>query len=502
MRTLFITCLLLSGCSGASSQRAPDAGPRLNDAQVSMDASRAPTPADGGDAQAPWDFAMPCQNEAADLDVAPSATELGQAAGSVLRCVRGPRLENADVDRLARSSGYTGRALKSAISVSWLIYRTERGTEPPSPGFGSAVVLWPTTPRATELPVIVVGHGTVGLAPSCPPSRETPDAEETYLAELGYALAGDGYRVILPDFAGYAAFGAQGNPPPGYHAAVDEAKSMLDAARALRSLEPAGFSKQVVLMGHSQGGHAALSALAYHADYGSGGELAAVVAYAPSWFPMTSFPAMLALANSFPLPEEANSVAASVWYHYSNAELLDGPGAGVLLFAPKQRDAIRAFFERECDPDALSKLGKNIGDLFDPSFTSDVAPFAGLGVPCLSSRCATWMARYKADRPHLKNEAKSVPLLVLHGDADDWIPPERAKCGFDRLAADGANTTLCIVKGAKHDPLVGMRSEYVSDWIAWHTLGAKDPGTCGFGLGALVDEQGQPAVCSALPPND
>jgi alpha-beta hydrolase superfamily lysophospholipase len=313
---------------------------------------------------------------------------------------------------------------------------------------------------------------------------------------------GAGYAVILPDFAGYAAYGSENNPPPSYHASEDLAKSVLDSARALRSLEPSLFSPQVVLMGHSMGGHAALSALAMHASYGSGGELAAVVTYAPSWFPMTSFAGMIALASSFPLPEEANSVAASVWYHYSHAELLDGPGTGPLLFAADKRDAMRAFFEQSCDPAALADLGANIGELFDPGFATEVAYFAGAGLPCITERCTTWTERYAADRPHLTGAAKTVPILLVHGDEDDWIPPERATCGFDRLEADGANVTFCIVPGAKHDPVVGMQAEYVNRWIAKHTLGEPDPGTCGLPRDALHDEDGQTASCAALPPND
>lgn len=63
-----------------------------------------------------------------------------------------------------------------------------------------------------------------------------------------------------------------------------------------------------------------------HPSYGSGGDLLGVVAYAPSWFAMNSFAAMILTPASFPTSTEADAVAASAWYHYSHAELLDGPG--------------------------------------------------------------------------------------------------------------------------------------------------------------------------------
>ena len=69
-----------------------------------------------------------------------------------------------------------------------------------------------------------------------------------------YTLAGYGYTVIAPDYSGFS-YGQ----PPGYFNAEDEAHSVLDATRAAANLLPSPPDK-VVFVGHSQGGHAALSA--------------------------------------------------------------------------------------------------------------------------------------------------------------------------------------------------------------------------------------------------
>lgn len=424
--------------------------------------------------------------------------------GDLVRCAHDGAIAATDVDRLARSAGYTGATLTSGFQLVRLSYRTERGTSHPRAGFSSAVALLPDSPRAATLPVIVVAHGTVGQAPACPPSQESPTADATYLAELGYPLVGAGYAVILPDYAGYAGFGAAHNPPSGYHDAADEAFSTLDAARALRNLQPALFTDDVILVGHSQGGHAVLSALASNAAHGSGGTLAGVVAYAPSWFSMRSFGAILAVPALYPLATEADTVAASVWYHYSHAELLDGAGSGPSLFAAAQRDAIRAFFDGTCDPGEaqLAALGTSADDLYDPTFIAAVADAAALDSDCTTKLCTTWMARYAADRPHLTAGALNVPLLVVYGDQDEWIPAERETCAFDRLTADGADATVCIVAGATHDGAVGARADYVNGWIAARTLGAPAPAACGPGREALLDDSGNVASCSSLPPND
>jgi pimeloyl-ACP methyl ester carboxylesterase len=282
--------------------------------------------------------------------------------------------------------------------------------------------------------------------------------------------------------------------------------SVLDAARALRALEPGLFNGDTVLVGHSQGGHAVLSALAMHATYGSGGTLKGVVAYAPSWFPMTSFGALLADPDDFPLATQADTVAASVWYHYSHAELLDGPDSGPSLFAAGVRAGIQQFFDQTCDPDenVLATLGSTPADLFDPAFINSVSVPVGLGTPCLDDTCSTWLARYEADRPHLTGDATQTPILLVYGTADEWIPADREVCGFDRLAADGANDTICIVAGATHDGSVNMRAAYVSQWIGALSLGESSPGSCGPGQDALVGEDagGAVATCSTPPPND
>ena len=85
----------------------------------------------------------------------------------------------------------------------------------------------------------------------------------------------------------------------------------------------------VVIMGHSQGGHTALSALALSdpAAYGSGGTLVGVVGYAPLWLSQRSWGAVIKLASSYPIKTSPLVNAVSVWYHYTNGELLS-PGHG------------------------------------------------------------------------------------------------------------------------------------------------------------------------------
>ena len=101
---------------------------------------------------------------------------------------------------------------------------------------------------------MVLAHGSVGIAPTCAPSLldlSARGAGQDFPVNI-YKLAGYGYTVIAPDYAGFS-YGQ----PPGYFNAEDEAHAVLDATRAAANLLPS-MPDKVVFVGHSQGGHAVL----------------------------------------------------------------------------------------------------------------------------------------------------------------------------------------------------------------------------------------------------
>src|SRR5207244_566326 len=110
----------------------------------------------------------------------------------------------------------------------------------------------------------------------------------------------------------------------------------LDASRALHKLYPE-LDAKVVLVGHSQGGHSALSALSLGESYGAEAPIVGVALYAPLWLSQRSWGAILepsVALDTYTLAKQPLPNAISIWYHYSQAELLDGPGEGAKLFKP------------------------------------------------------------------------------------------------------------------------------------------------------------------------
>ena len=455
--------------------------------------------------------AIPCADAPASIYDAPGAALAADPAkrGEVLKCGADAELSKEAIATKLAEVGYKGKPPTTGARVFKIQFQTERGDEKGSAGYSSGIVYVPTTPRADKLPVVVAARGSRGQAAACTASKFDPAAESVNddLYSLVYPLVGAGYAVVLPDLAGYAGYGAAGNPPSVYAGAGDVGKSTLDSARAIRKLFPVLDSK-VVLVGHSQGGHSALSALALAESYGAGLDVAAVAVYAPLWLSQRSWGAALfsGVSKDYPIATSPSITAVSAWYHYTHAELLDGPGEGKKLFAPGKQDQVKAFVDSTCwsgKYPALEALGTFPEDIFDPEFVKKVALVSAGINDCdpADTVCVKWQKRYKDDRPRLTGKAAQTPMLLLYGGKDTTIPPNRMQCALDRLKQDGTKTTVCYEADATHGGIVDARADYVADWVASVTLGAPAPTACPADEKALTEDGGA-IKCATPPPND
>lgn len=130
-----------------------------------------------------------------------------------------------------------------------ILYSTMRGT---TPALASGMVLIPNSPPAQPgpRPVIAWAHGTSGVAENCAPSMmPEPFAHIPGLAQV----IDKGWALVATDYIG---MGTRGPSP--YVIGEGEGRSVLDSVRAARQLPNLNLSKQTVVWGHSQGGHAAL----------------------------------------------------------------------------------------------------------------------------------------------------------------------------------------------------------------------------------------------------
>ncbi|HEY7812136.1 MAG TPA: lipase family protein [Nakamurella sp.] len=125
-----------------------------------------------------------------------------------------------------------------------------------APILTSAVVIAPTTPwpGGGPRPVVAWAHPTTGMAARCAPSNGIDPFD---LIEGMTDLLDAGYAVAAADYPGMGVAG-----PDSYLVGVTEANSVLDSVRAGQRLAQTGATPagDVLLWGHSQGGHAVLFA--------------------------------------------------------------------------------------------------------------------------------------------------------------------------------------------------------------------------------------------------
>jgi pimeloyl-ACP methyl ester carboxylesterase len=448
-------------------------------------------------------LALACDDSLEDVYVVPPGLPPFDAShrGDVVRCAVERFLTDAEVGALAQGEGYQGAPLTSGTTVLRVAYRTERlgGVG----GISSAFVFLPDAPRADALPVIVAGHGTVGVGEGCAPSREGL-VDHSFGAFAFLPLAGAGWTVIAPDYAGFG-YGSTS----GWVLAEDEAHSMLDATRALRHVvRPQLLTDGVVLIGHSQGGHAVLASHAYAGSYGVAGTLLGVVAQAPVWFAARNFGAMLSSLSGYDTTDDARAISMGMYYFYTHGEVYDGPGGGLLMFRDTHREAVHELLTTRCFSDVpanVPALGLRPADFFDPSFVTSVSSCAIFGAPCESGAAAVWSERFSVERPSV--DPFGAPIVLWQTGEDEAVTPALAQCGIDKLEEDLAlpsattELTICADRFGDHNAPINLKMDWTNQWIAARTLGAAEPVPCA-GLEELQPSTGGTLQCPAVPPND
>jgi alpha-beta hydrolase superfamily lysophospholipase len=445
------------------------------------------------------------------------------APGAIIKCAKDVDLSIQQLtDAVDVTEGgyyaYSGKPLTSSVQFYRVLYRTERGDPNNSPGYSSALLLIPDQPRlgtGANLPAIVSSHGSRGQAGHCAPSLDDPAGqytEEDFQHQV-WTLGGLGYAVLAPDLAGYAAFGAAGNPPPSYDDALDVGRSTLDGLRALRNIIPHSLTPQNVITGHSQGGYTAFAALAIADSYAADVPLSAIAVYSPLWLSQRSWGALLFDPTTYAFSNSAAGVV-SMWYHYTHSYLLDGPDAALELFQPSQGAAVTSFVNNDCwsasYPDLMA-AGASANDFFTADYVSAIdraaVPALGDGNCNGNALCQTWLARMTADYPHLPAAAAQVPTLLFYANNDNTITPDDMQCVFNRLTGDNANYHVCYDPNpVGHSGVVAENASYVADWIAYETLdgGAPVTGNCSTiapndaGVPQLLTEDGGAWGCNSF----
>jgi hypothetical protein len=483
---LFAGALLVLGCKGSGTD------------PVMMSTPTPPPP--------PPTLMLACSDSLSSVYTLPSGLPAYDSShrGDVIRCAYDRYFSASQLTKGAQALGFTGPAATTGVWQFRIAYRTERVTPQNGPapeGDTTALLLIPDKPKSGA-PLMVIGHPSVGMADSCAPSRIDPLQSNLAAAvantdpfQIELSLAGYGWPIIMPDYAGF-----NYGQAPGWSEAEDEAHTILDATRAAAKLLPA-MPTQVAMLGHSQGGHAVLAADAYAKSYGMAGTLVAVAAYAPFWISSYVWAAVIDPAAGATTANNNGLILYSMEYFYGHAELYDGAGAGLQLFDASKRDAVKQFlFSDQCINAQTSTLGAYPTDFYDANFVNAMSGCGTLG-SCTGATATTWAARFRADRPAI--DPNGPPILVWSGGKDHYFPPPYAQCSLDKLnsdlaAASAPTTTLtsCLDPNGTHtgaNATVQLDLDWGAQWILWKAgVGAQPPACSGLPSGTK---------CMTPPPN-
>ncbi len=433
-------------------------------------------------------LAVPCDDALADVYVAaPPARWSPELRGSIAGCAYDREVSVDEMSaHFAAHPELPDPGLATAAHKLVLSYWTER--EPGQPVLTSAALYVPEVRRADPSPLLVLGHGSVGIGDRCAPSREDDEGFDKDWKALAYPFAGDGWVVIMPDFPG---LGTEG--PGTWMLSLDEGHAILDATRAARRLfEPGTFTDGNALVGLSNGGHATLSAQAMLGDYGAEGEVVANVLYSPFWLSNAAWGALISPVGETLL--NPTFMSMTLQYFYGHGYAYDGPDGALAPLLPEQADAVAALLEGECWGDVTGEalgppsLGILIGeDAFTAAMVDEVGTCAVLE-QCDTPLGLAWRERWAADRP---TPSPEVPIVYWMGGADDFLSPGFQQCGIDRLVANGADLTLCVDPEGGHSEVTTRTAGWVRQYLESVLLGGAAPEAC-----AGVEGLGRPLMCS------
>ncbi|MCA9620219.1 MAG: hypothetical protein KC731_14455 [Myxococcales bacterium] len=381
--------------------------------------------------------------------------------GTVLACSEGPAASPAVVDlgmppNITATTGYTSQRL---------VYRTERRAG--QAGVGSAMMLWPETVDPTA-PLVVVAHGTAGLADDCAPSK-LPSGGTT---DLVFPYVGNGMPVITIDYAGLGTEGVQ-----GYGEWYDTAQSVLDGARA--GLAMLGADRPIVVIGHSQGGGAVFATQALAGSVAPELDLVLAVAHAGGFTTKTTItPTQAALLPLAPI-NGANGAtrainAVALYATYAN---LFGERQAPLVFHPDVRDTVVNAIDNQCVYDIVTALATpgpgylppdTYGELVEPGFLDAV-------IACLQMDADACTPEGQAYADHLQAapplpDPEGAPLVFLGGENDILYLPKTYACNLAYLETAMVPHEGCFVAGATHGDLVARSARAVLDRILGEPL--------------------------------
>ena len=342
----------------------------------------------------------------------------------------------------ARQVKYTanGRvALPSASKTMLVLYRSLDPKGKPIAVSGIIDLPKGKAPKG-GFKMISWAHGTTGAADVCAPSRNADggpaDSYISYATASYDAWVKAGYAVLRTDYEGLGTPG-----PHPYLIGASEGRGVVDIALAARQLYPT-LSKDWLIGGHSQGGHAALFAASLAPKLAPKLNMKGVFAYAPASHLYEQGQAVSNLGDGF------KGLTGLIVLILNSAARDAGVDPSTLV--TPQITALLPKIEEVCS----AQLGG--ADIF-----GNIAPKDVLKAGATTARID---AALKAMNPNLKIKA---PVLIAQGLGDTTVFPSFTEALVNELKKSGDKVTYDTFTGLTHSGVVTdpAAQAVVSKWI-------------------------------------
>lgn len=330
-----------------------------------------------------------------------------------------------------------GTLLKSqkvaAPSVDGTVYRVMYVSETVS-GQATAVTGLVVVPKTAApksgYPVVSWGHGTNGMTDECAPSLEPSKIDS-----LANGLLANNWLITASDY--------QGEGTPGLHpylAGVVAAQNTIDIVRAAEQLPSVDVSKNYVVWGHSQGGQTAMYAHNIAPKYAPELTLKGVVAGAP--------PSQFDLIYDY--------LKTSKYRYY----LLMSAGGLNAAYGDKAAPLDKVLTPKgialldELDKGCSDYLSKTLGAVSIDE-TNLANPF---DVP-------EWKKLFLANDPKNFTSTNDIPLLIIHGGADEQIPTVSSQLLTTKLCGLGQGMQRWVYPGQSHSGVIATSATDMVNWM-------------------------------------
>ncbi|MBM7461376.1 alpha/beta hydrolase family protein [Rhodococcus coprophilus] len=345
----------------------------------------------------------------------------------------------------------TTAALPSAARTELITYLSEDATGQPVLVSGTVAIPRGEAPEG-GWPVVSWAHGTTGVGDACAPSADTIGGPaHSYVSRAGAMLdrwVADGNVVVQTDYEG---LGTPGGHP--YMNGESARNSVVDIVRAARELD-ADVGSRWTVIGHSQGGHAALYTAAGGPDRAPELELQAAVVLAPG--SRTSDVAGY-FASGGPGIEQALSFLPVLLL---GAEAADPSLSADAMLTDTARPLLAAA-RTGCMDDVREAAARvPVDNLFAPD-----ADMSRLG-------------EYYATQ-ELESLTPVVPTLVVQGTADVLVSRAATDRITEALCGNGAALTYSVYDGADHRGVLEESFPETKAFVDKARTGDASTPTCG-----------------------